>query len=450
MRQEHLLRRRRWPLAAGLAATALTGLIAIGLPPAGAAPAFNAVAAAEGMRVTFQATGGPVTNTPFDAGSPVAQAFLDSLGSANAFASHAYPGDAVVAGPGTLSGASGGSINLPGYPLIAQSDATTTPDSRVSGGGASLEAHSSSERSESSATAGAFDSSAARVSSARAQATVTRTGGGPRALATNDVNGFAAGPLVLAQVRSLAEVAVADDGVMARRSELTVTGASIAGSAVQVGPAGVTIGPSASPLPGVPSVEEQLRQAGITLSYLAPQETTGGIVSAGLVVTIQRVVPGPVTPVGVSYLFGRTSARLGNLSSESSLPAAAGPPDAAAGGSPPAVPPAGGTPSAPAVEHRSGTANRFPLPAEMSLPPALAHLAAPSGPEPEGNLRAGDEQASGQDPALLVGTAAASGRPAGLFDTEPFYLVVAAGGLLAALTVRIIGATGKVSEQCSV
>ena len=257
-------------LALLLAPAVVLGVAAmVGFAPTGTSTAFSGLAAAEGIRVTFLASGGPVTDRPLDGGSPVAQAVLDSVGSSNAFASHLYPGDLAVTGPGTLAGVTGGQVNLPEYPAIARSDASTQPSSEVSGGGGTLRAQSTPDRSEASATAGLFDAPTAKLLTASARAAVTKQASGARSLASDDVTGFAAGPLILDQVRSLAEVAVADDGVLARRSELRVTGASIGGTPVEIGPGGITLGPSASPLPGRPPVEEVLRQSGVSVTYLA-------------------------------------------------------------------------------------------------------------------------------------------------------------------------------------
>ena len=431
-------RRRRFLLAA--AAVPVTGFATLAFLPAGAAPAFSGVAAAEGIRITLAATGGPATNTPVDSGGPVAQAALDSLGSSTAFASHVYPGDAAVSGPGAVAGVSNGAVNLPGYPLIAQSDAATTPESNVAGAGASLRARSSADRSEAEASTGGFDSSSARFGSAVARALVGRTGAGPRALSSNDVHGFAVGPLVLGHVRSVADVALADDGTMSRASELRVTGASIAGTAVEIGPDGVRSGPSTTPLPAAP-IGDQLRQAGIELSYLEPEEGDGGITAAGLLVTVEQPAPGPVTPVGIRYLIGRASARLGSAGPSIHLPGITDP------GSDPSAPPPDPGPEGPSVSAPPPAAQPAP---PLSAPPEGPALGlVPAGPSPDesssgaGGPPADEAAPAGHGNGAVEASRAATTRAAGLFDTELFYLVVAAGGVLAAATIRTIGQAGK-------
>lgn len=432
--------RRRLVRVAAVGMLSLLGWAPSGLP-AGAASVFSGVASAEGVRVTFQANGGPATNTPVDGGSPVAQAALDSLGSSTAFASHLYPGDAAVAGPGTIAGVSNGQVNLPEYPLIAHSDAATKPESNVSGGGASLRAASSADRSEASATVGFFDSPSVTVASAATRAVVLQSAAGPRAVSTSEIEGFVAGPLVLARVHSVADVVAAGDGTVARRSELRISGANIAGNAVEIGPQGVTFGPSVSPLPGRPPIDEVLRQAGITLRYLAPEDVDGGVVSASLVVTIKQAVPGPVTPVGAQYLLGRTSARM--RADGSDLP-----PIARDG--------AVETPAAPTTRDTAvtGEVTEPPIVSSTEAGPAFALSPAPVAPVDVPAVislptpRAGPQSAGGsaaiptdREPERQV--ALARGVALGLFNTRKVYLVIAVGGLLAGAAVRIISQVGR-------
>ena len=79
-------------------------------PSARAAGSFQAAAIAEGVRYTVTVPGAPLSDQIADAGGPVAQASLDSLGTSRGFASLPYPGDTATGLPGLVAGFTGGMV----------------------------------------------------------------------------------------------------------------------------------------------------------------------------------------------------------------------------------------------------------------------------------------------------------------------------------------------------
>jgi hypothetical protein len=392
---------------------------AVAAVPAAGAAGFTGVAEANGVRTTVVASGGPLTSVPMDTGSPVAQATLDSLGSSLAFASQPYPGDEAVTLPGTVAGVTGGKVNLPHYPLIAQSNAPGQPSSDVEAPGSSLKASSSSAESKASATTGgSTGTTAAGLTSAYAQISQAATGT-VTALAISDAQGITIGPLRLGHVRSSSTVHLAPDASVARSSALEVTGASVGGSAVGITPAGLTAGSSTTPLPATSPVDEQLRSAGVSVAYLEPESTPAGVVAAGVKVTVSRQVPGPVSPVTVTYIFGQSASAVAgvagtppSLAVPSGLGPTSPPPDSAGTSADPAGLP---TPrNAPGIASPLGAAMTAAFPSPRP-PPAPSVLSS----RPLGHLR----------------------RTPG-FDLSTLYLVLAAGAMAAAALSRLISLFG--------
>ncbi|HEY0397116.1 MAG TPA: hypothetical protein VGF00_01930, partial [Acidimicrobiia bacterium] len=63
---------------------------------------FTATASAMGTRIKITIPGGPLTDTPVDAGGPTAQATLDSLGTSQGYAAFPDPGAFVLSVPGLV------------------------------------------------------------------------------------------------------------------------------------------------------------------------------------------------------------------------------------------------------------------------------------------------------------------------------------------------------------
>jgi hypothetical protein len=403
---------------------------------AGAATSFQATASAEGVRISGLAGGAPVSDTPFDFGSPVSQATLDSLGTSRAYASAVFPGDLLVSLPGLIAGVSNGQLTPPNYPVIAASDRETKPQSEVSSPGMSMRASSSDTRSAASTVVGAMSTNAA--AEVQPDGTIVSK-------SESIVSGFASDLIKLADLRSTATVILGPDGTVTRESTFSVSGLEVAGVAVAVTRDGLVLGGNTAPLPSSADLAKALEQAGVKLELLAKAETPDGIVGQGLRVTAIRDTGGSVTPIGIDFRFGRAVASVQRTGSGLvGDPLGTVPADNGAPGEPPS--PTGASPVAVGLPLPTGGGEFIvgvPAPPSRSpvLPPVVgvpvgdpatsADGSAPAtGPAPE----VPTEVALQQTPAQL-----AASRLATRFDTRDLYpllvaltLMAGAGGFLVA------------------
>src|SRR5688572_18393394 len=82
-------------------AAAVVAIVVLAVAPLGAggveapaAPAsYEALASAEGVRVSFGAPGFAAVDTFIDGGGPISRSVIDGLGNSQAFAALPYPGD---------------------------------------------------------------------------------------------------------------------------------------------------------------------------------------------------------------------------------------------------------------------------------------------------------------------------------------------------------------------
>jgi hypothetical protein len=318
--------RRAWRWFAALPASVVLG-VATGLVPAAAqfegAVAFEASAAAEGVRIGVGSPGFLVVEQFFDVGAPVAQAVVDNLGTSQAFASHPYPGDLVIAGPGLFSGVTG--LPNPGdYPFYVNSSYPTEPEAKLTQPGYELVARSDTQASESSASSGGTSGdSAVFAATARAAAKRDAASGVVTGEAVAAADGFnAGGVLRIGHVLARAKVTRSPAGEPQRESEFHA-GLSIAGQAVGLSEGGLTAPGSTTPLPADNPLLQLLKENKITVSYLAAIHDSEGVVSPGLVVTHEQQVPGGPTLV-FTYVFGRAVAHA-SVFGGSPTPESAGP-----------------------------------------------------------------------------------------------------------------------------
>ena len=287
-------------LAATVAGLGLTAAVVAWPSPARAALGYQAVAAADGVRVTVEMPNAPLSNTPVDGGGPSAQALITSAGQSQGFASSPYPGENAVALPGTLAGLGAGGI--PPYPFYAASAHPQTAHAEA--GQAPLQLVSDSAESSSTATAAFGQSGDPAASSFTSTASATRTGDDVVSTSSEAVvEGFRVGPMVLGSVRSSAETVRSADGKLKRTSDLSVSGASIAGVNVVLAPSGLVVADQNVPLANE-QLADALKQARLTVEYVPLQETADGIVSAGLRITTVQEVPGQGTATTI-YRLGQ-------------------------------------------------------------------------------------------------------------------------------------------------
>ena len=272
--------------------------------------AFRGVAAAEGIRVGVSAVGAPVTNNVVDGASPIAQAAVDSTSGSSALASVAYPGDVVVTTPGLLAGVSGGQLSgVPPYPLIATAGSTTTPEQKVDGPGSTMRAAATARRAEATARSGAPPATEGGPAPAWVTSSFVEADdiGVVTSLALSDVTGVTIGPLTLGRVTARSVVRRAPGADPTRETTFEATGITVGDAAVALTPAGLVLAGTTTPVSASP-LQPVLDGAGISVRSLTAEDAPDGVVSAGLVITQTQALPTAISPVTVSYTFGRALA----------------------------------------------------------------------------------------------------------------------------------------------
>ena len=303
---------------------------------------YEAVAAADGLRVFVDTPGAPLVSSLFDGGLPVTQATANSLGESVGFASMPYPGDTVSTLPGLLAGVLG-LPSLPSYPLVARSQAGTTPEAKAGAGPFRMEASSDGSGSAAEAVAGGDvgDMAVAGVGLIRASSSAGVEGDGTvRAQASSTVEAFGVpGVLRLGAVVSTASVEQRHGVEPDIQSSFEIDGASIAGLRFTVTRDGIVLPGQTTPVPSTAGAAPILDAAGITLRYLPEVRGDGQVESAGLSVELDLPPLQDVKP-RAEIVLGRVAARTFAVDA---------PPVARQGGaaSAPATPPAG--PPAPRV-----------------------------------------------------------------------------------------------------
>jgi hypothetical protein len=410
-------------------------------------PAFGALAAADGARLSMTVPNAPGTNTPIDGGGPSAQAAVSSLGASSAFASLPYPGDLPVRLPGLLAGV--GVAGVPQYPFYAASDHPTAPDAKLEAPGYLLQATSREDRSSAEAAAQGPEGSPA---SYRSTAQVAPAGDGAIVAASSSLaRNLRIGDLVIGEAASQAQVRLSGRGEVERSATFELTGVSIAGTQVSMGAGGVTVSGTETPLPDDHGLLKALEEQGIGVAYLAPLDTAHGIVSGGLRIAVSGTAPDG-TRGTTALTLGRATASIetgvgvaptlpvgvdGDPAPNPGLPA--GPSEGLSGG---------GAESGPAAA-TGGPAVTSPTPGSRPVPVLGRFPGLRAGTGPEGDL--GGDSSSGPlpeshtaaaAPATALTPPAAIGRLAEPFDAGGFYpmLVVAAALAYAvAQAVRILG-----------
>jgi hypothetical protein len=280
-------------------------------PSARAAGSFQAAAIAEGVRYTVTVPGAPLSDQLADAGGPVAQASLDSLGTSRGFASLPYPGDTATGLPGLVAGFTGGQINLPAYPAYVASDHPTQPDGRQVAPGYSLQSHSDATATTALATTGEGTDPATRAARTEASTAVhAANDGSVTADSSSITEGIVMGSLHIQSVRSTATAHLSPDGHVMTDSSLDVTAASINDTPVSIGPSGLTLAGTNVPLPAGDTLSKALSAEGISVTYLAAQPQDGGVLAPVLQLTLADVrLPG-AGQAKATYTLGGASVRL--------------------------------------------------------------------------------------------------------------------------------------------
>ena len=258
--------------------------------PARAGSTFDAVAAADLVRISVNLEPAILQADLVDVGALTTQARLTSLGDSTAYAATPYPGELVTVLPGLLTGLLQLPLQLPTYPLLASASYPAAPHQAIDVATLHLSADSLTDDSSAKVRDGA--------SAANASVTVDRGADIVDAAADATLGSFDVGSLVsIGGVRSSAHVQRGSDGALDRTSDFSVASLTVLGQRLRLGPeglelAGVTVpGGLDAALEPLAALLDALAGQGIELRVLEAQDTVDGVVSAGLQLT-QRLDTG--------------------------------------------------------------------------------------------------------------------------------------------------------------
>lgn len=272
---------------------------------------YEAVAAAEGVRVVVAAPGFAVVDELVDVGAPVSQSLVDGLGNSRALAANPYPGSLALSGPGLIAGFSGLPTGQVSYPLVVQSSHPTAPEASLAQPGMELEARSDDTTSSALAsTTGASGDTSVSSTIATAESSRDPDTGALTATAATISDGLdVAGVLRIASVRAEATATRLPTGEVERHSSFQVDGVSIGGQAVGFSDEGIVFAGTTVPVPNHDPLLAALELAGIRVHNINSIDSPDGVASAGIAVTQQQQVPnGP--NVVVTYVLGRAAAHV--------------------------------------------------------------------------------------------------------------------------------------------
>jgi hypothetical protein len=370
---------------AGLGAgAAIVTVVAFPPLPAAAEITHHVVASADGARVTFTAKDFLLIEDLADVGVASAQADTHSTSGSRGFAGNPYPGDAVMTTPDLVSGLlqqqTGVEVEVPNYPLTVSSSSWGDKESKLEQPGYSLSSVSSEFANRSQATAGMT----AEQGRAGQLVALAKTSANPRtgvaeAAALSDVQGITVNEILqFGRVRSSATVQIDAKGTVRSTSDLALADTRVAGHRVAITPKGIQADDQAVSAPTSEQLAEALKQAGVTVRYLAPERTKTGVVSAGVEVTATQADPtGSSATFVARYVLGRASAQApdGAQHFDDATPSAIGPVPAAGLGK---AEPIGESGPAPGVSGPAAGPGGIPAPAEAPPAPRAA------GPDPSG------------------------------------------------------------------
>lgn len=310
--------RRLIPRVALAALAAACAAPFLGGAAAKADASYEAVAQATGVRAIFSNESIPLGVAPQIQG-PTAQAKQTSLQQSDALAAFPFPGEELAGAPGIVGGALG--FAAPPYPFLVTS-AYGDDVKRLSYPGVELSSESGDTITQASATGGSKGAGATSI------ARIAREGEEVLAKATTDLDGIRLGEnLIINGLRAAATAARDSAGKLTRSSTLSFASISAPGLELALpqppsppqatGPGeklaapsiGFTNGqfvltvpgadPVATPLP-TQQVLDAFASAGYTITYQAPQETTDGVIGAGLQIATTLPKPPDGFPGGFS------------------------------------------------------------------------------------------------------------------------------------------------------
>ena len=261
-----------------------------------------------------------------DAGAPVTQTVLNSSGQSEAFASLPYPGELAVTAGDLVGGATGVASPLPPYPLFIKSTYPNQPENTLSVGAGELTAATSPRRAHASGRfaasplpslldIGSLSGTADSEINDRGEVEVS----GVTVMRGVDIGGL----LKIGELRSELHGVLDAAGKPTWTSHLELTGASIAGVALTVTPAGLRAADATFPslLGSADSLLALLSTAGIDVELVKAAPAVGdatSMTSEALRVIFRQ--PGtrglanglvPIAPpTQVQFLLGSSTGRL--------------------------------------------------------------------------------------------------------------------------------------------
>lgn len=255
---------------------------------------FAAAAAASGGYVQYGIPGQLPMEQAIDGGGPVAQAFGDSFGARNAFASLPYPGPTAITVPGVANSFTG--LPTPAYPFYAHASYPTEPEGKISdpGGAYSLAAAAKESSAVGEARFGAPGGQPVRSGSS-AHSEVAATPEAVSATASSLNEGVSMGPLSAAVVRSLSKTTYSGAGSPVTQSELVIEGGRVGDVTFSLAPDGLRFGGAGAPVPvaeGLARMNQAFAPSGLSAKFLEPQPIPGGVIAGIFEVVSVAEVPG--------------------------------------------------------------------------------------------------------------------------------------------------------------
>lgn len=268
---------------------------------------YTVTASAVGFNSSYVLPNYTLVGEIYNLGVPQASLLMDSTRGMEAFGAVLYPGDTVVAAPGTANGNSPpGSPAAPDYPLIVQAS-SAHPSSHHQAAMVDMFARVSNRTAESSASIGSTSAAAPLIATAKAAVIgALDAAGAASATATSTDQGLVAGPLRIGRVFASATVNSGPRGIK-RSSSFAADGITVAGQTVGLDNQGLVVAGTHVPIGETP-LGTELASHGIRVAYLAPRRTPTGVISAGLVITIEAQLPGTPEPSTETVVLGQAAA----------------------------------------------------------------------------------------------------------------------------------------------
>jgi hypothetical protein len=283
--------------------------------------AHEALAAADGIRVTVTMEPSILVPELVDLGAPTAQARSDSLGNSASFAAAPFPGDLLLRGPALLLPAAGLPADvIPPFPAVVEAEHPTTPEATLEVPGYRLTATSEDRVSAATASVGNLLAGASALAVTSTATSGVEEDGTVVARSSTSIEGLELAGLSIARIETSASVRARSAEDVEVDGGLAVDLISAAGLDVRVDADGLTVAGSHLPirlLDFVP-LAGLLGVDGLDLELLPEVVSDGSIQSGGLMVRtttvlaegIPSVLPAGTT-VTVELVLGRASASAG-------------------------------------------------------------------------------------------------------------------------------------------